>query len=471
MTMISARLRRDERGAIMIIGLIMAFALVGALWFLLGIGSTLAYRERMQQFADSAAFSAAAVHARDMNIIVGINIVMFVLASIWLILSITYTVMEVMSVYMWLVGIVSCIIGCEAMPAAEEVDQIRQDVKTLKDQYEEALNTLLPILSTAQEALAEGALVEAAGAVGANVVLQSKDDGSFLGTGFSADLPNLDASGQIGKRLGLPIENEKNSALCNHSVQWMVAYLQSLMDKFPLVSDLSNMTGAQKTALEFSLRVAKVNPAVAAAATHLDELLTELRKIAAKGFQELYCSGGIWDKAGPKRMWRPDQNKPDVMEKNASDWMQVYSVIVPIKGLHDNDAERKIGIAGRQNRVHTDPVRWASFKYAQAEYYLDCSGKWAGGDCNSVTDKAVDASLDAAMYRMEWRARLVRVHTPKNLPGGAFIDAANMVLSERAVVKQEISAADGDPAVRDAISQFPSSVLDFINELPAGNFH
>ena len=55
MTMISARLRRDERGAIMIIGLIMAFALVGALWFLLGIGSTLAYRERMQQFADSGA--------------------------------------------------------------------------------------------------------------------------------------------------------------------------------------------------------------------------------------------------------------------------------------------------------------------------------------------------------------------------------------------------------------------------------
>lgn len=463
--MTASKLRDDERGAIMIIGLFMAFALIGALWFLLGIGATLALREKMQQAADSAAFSAAAVHARDMNIIVGINIVMFILASVWLILSITYTVIELVSVYLWLVAIASCLVGCEGVADAEATDEVRQYVKDMKDDYENVLNWMLPALSTAQDAIAEGAFLEAGALTMANVLTHAKNDG-FIGFGFSADTPTLDGPGQVGKRVGLPIESEKNSALCNHAVQWTTGYLESLLLKFPIFKQLTEMDEKKKLAFEATLRVAGItNPTVHLLIDRFEAALSEARKLLSTGLTDLYCSGGVWDKTGPKRMWRPDANKQDKMEKNASDWMQVYGITF-VKGSDDNDAERKIGIAGRQPQVHTDR---ASFKYAQAEYFFDCEGTWASGECNSITDEVKDTGIDASMYRMQWRARLVRVHLPKNLPGRAYISGANSLLSERAIVKQKLNAMN--PELRETLDALPSSIFDFLNAMPAGNFH
>jgi hypothetical protein len=63
-------------GAIMVLGLFMAFFLVGALYFIIGIGNTILFRERMQDAADAAAFSAAVMDARGMNLIALINIIM-----------------------------------------------------------------------------------------------------------------------------------------------------------------------------------------------------------------------------------------------------------------------------------------------------------------------------------------------------------------------------------------------------------
>ncbi len=72
----------DDSGAIMVVGVFMAMLLTGFLYYIIGIGNTIIFRERMQDAADAIAFSGAVMHARGMNLIALINIVMALLVSI-----------------------------------------------------------------------------------------------------------------------------------------------------------------------------------------------------------------------------------------------------------------------------------------------------------------------------------------------------------------------------------------------------
>lgn len=66
----------DQSGAIMVMGVFMAALMVGFIYYVKGIGEAIAFRESMQDAADSGAFAAATVHARGMNLIALINVTM-----------------------------------------------------------------------------------------------------------------------------------------------------------------------------------------------------------------------------------------------------------------------------------------------------------------------------------------------------------------------------------------------------------
>lgn len=68
-------LARDENGAILIAGIFVSAFLVGALYMLVGASTAMQHGERMQDAADSAAFSSAQLHAKGMNLIVLNNMV------------------------------------------------------------------------------------------------------------------------------------------------------------------------------------------------------------------------------------------------------------------------------------------------------------------------------------------------------------------------------------------------------------
>src|SRR3954465_13918874 len=69
-------LRDDTRGAIRVMAVFMAVFLVGCLWYLVGVGDAAIYREKMQDGSDSVAFASAVYHARGMNIIAVLNLIM-----------------------------------------------------------------------------------------------------------------------------------------------------------------------------------------------------------------------------------------------------------------------------------------------------------------------------------------------------------------------------------------------------------
>ena len=80
--------KNDNRGAVMITGLFMSCFLIGSLWFIIGIGDTVVFRDRMQEAADMGAFSSAALHAKGMNFISLCNLVLLAAVTIHIILGI-----------------------------------------------------------------------------------------------------------------------------------------------------------------------------------------------------------------------------------------------------------------------------------------------------------------------------------------------------------------------------------------------
>lgn len=76
------RLARDERGAIMVIAVFMAIFLAAVLFYLVGIADAAIQRASIQDGADAIAFAAAVVHAKGMNTIVMVNILMAALLSV-----------------------------------------------------------------------------------------------------------------------------------------------------------------------------------------------------------------------------------------------------------------------------------------------------------------------------------------------------------------------------------------------------
>lgn len=86
--------RDDNRGAIMVIGIFMACAMVALMWYMIGLGDAFIWRDRSQEAADAMAFSSAAIHAHGMNIIAFLNIVMSILAAIYLLAAIIYNLTD-----------------------------------------------------------------------------------------------------------------------------------------------------------------------------------------------------------------------------------------------------------------------------------------------------------------------------------------------------------------------------------------
>lgn len=133
----SSGLFADQRGATMVMGVFIAVLLVGMIYYVWGIGDAIMHRERMQDASDTAAFSAAVIHARGMNMLALINILMAALAFVLATLS---TIASMIGSAAFLAGLVcagcpfGCVSCCEACPHAvqhgleyDRVDRIRDN--------------------------------------------------------------------------------------------------------------------------------------------------------------------------------------------------------------------------------------------------------------------------------------------------------------------------------------------------------
>lgn len=90
---VAESLADDRRGAVMVLGVFLAMLLVGFLYYLLGVGNTILYRERVQDAADAMAFNGAVMHARALNLIALINITLAMLMAVWIAMRVVQVAM------------------------------------------------------------------------------------------------------------------------------------------------------------------------------------------------------------------------------------------------------------------------------------------------------------------------------------------------------------------------------------------
>ena len=128
---LAPNLANDSRGAILVIGVVAGALLVGALWHVAGIGDAIAWRERAQDAADAGAFENAVWHARGMNVIVAINIVMSLVLAVLVIWRTILILVTVALVVAAILCVVTLGTGCGFTSAVARVEQfmLKNDAK------------------------------------------------------------------------------------------------------------------------------------------------------------------------------------------------------------------------------------------------------------------------------------------------------------------------------------------------------
>lgn len=200
-----AKLWSDSRGAMMVAGIFLACFLAAGLWYIVGVSSAIVYRERVQDAADGVAFASAVYHARGMNILGSLNIIMAAMLG----LVVAVRLLKFLNQTAMFIG---C--GCAPVPfigpacagVCSTTKGIQNPISQAEIRVTQLYNKVGPILSTTQKGVAI-AMPWVAEAKAIAVSQKYKPDVVFGATVSASMVP-------LGDRLGLPVQEGDDAVLC-----------------------------------------------------------------------------------------------------------------------------------------------------------------------------------------------------------------------------------------------------------------
>lgn len=399
-------LLEDQRGAVMLTGLFMACFLIGSLWFVIGIGDAVVFRDKMQEAADSGAFSSAALHAKGMNFISLCNLVMLVGTVIHIVLGVISDVKFARMIY---ICIYTLGIGC--IPAIADFESAYRRWDRYFSMMSKGFKAIHIAQKTASYAYPGLGVVEAY-KHGRKYGGDSRTSNVNVLAASSSILPGAAARG-LGassvKKEGLPVEAKKFSDLCKKVVSVATNGLVNLIGLGKSVSG-SNLGGRALSI--FNSLVGAV----------LEFRYCNKTDMHFEPFGPGFDS--FWGEDGPYVMYGP--------ASNGSVWMQTWAINISPK-LNDT-SESRVGLAAKRYSKYTTQEGSPAY-FAQAEFYFDCDAKWSTAACNFQ---------DGATYAIKWRARMRRLELPaltSAIAGGALAAVTNLS-----------AVADFKKAIPDAIN-------------------
>ncbi|MFW2389068.1 MAG: hypothetical protein ACN4G0_12075 [Polyangiales bacterium] len=224
----SSSLLGDTGGAMMLMSLFLALLLVGAAYYILGVGDAVIYRRIMQDGADAGAHAAAVMGAKGMNLHALLNVVMAVTTGILLVIRSVEVLLEI------IIGIVSGLLGTAVLSAkAAALLAVLTPVETTVERVGDAVENFVRVahdaLEVAHQAVQHGyPLLAEARAVDA-MAFQAAFDPPLAG-GFVIPLlgPRLPEGGR-----GLPVEEDDIGTLCDRVAQGLGNRLSNVSSKVP----------------------------------------------------------------------------------------------------------------------------------------------------------------------------------------------------------------------------------------------
>ncbi len=218
----------ETRGAMMLMSLFMALLLIGALYYLLGVGDAVIYRRIMQDGADAGAHAASVMGAKGMNLHALLNVVMAVTTGILLVIRSVEVLLEIIiGVLYGLAGTV--ILAAKAAALIALLSPVESTVERLGDAVEQFVRIAHDALDAAHHAVQRGyPLLAEARAVDA-MAFQDAYDPPVAG-GFVVPL--------LGSRLpkggrGLPVEEDEIGTLCDRVADGLSNRLSNVSSKVP----------------------------------------------------------------------------------------------------------------------------------------------------------------------------------------------------------------------------------------------
>jgi hypothetical protein len=425
-------LHRDQRGAIMLMGLCMACFLIGSLWFLIGIGDAIVFRDNMQEAADHAVFTSAILHAKGMNFISAMNLIMLALVFFHILLGIVNDVL-----FLACCSVLLSLVACPLWVDEHEI-------------YVNYSNSFMKPACTgihiAEVVAAYGypwlgafkgyTLGNDYGEFGPkkhdlNVIVLSPSMipgnalDSVINLGFKNNKALQRTAGNGSKaKLGLPVQNQPFYDVCKKVLTQITSSITSLLglpsfaDRFiqqviggigqfrycnPLngggtFDSAKQLADGNKAIGDANAKIKDANAKLPAGSKQTAEIPTIQTDTGGGGLAALDPAlDKWWGNDGPLYPWDGTSN--------GSPWQEVWSM--NLKPDYADAQEHRVAVGGRKfGQTATNENAFAYF--AEAEFYFDCSKKWGEPECNNEGGLSGNAA-----YAVQWRARIRRLELPE----------------------------------------------------------
>ncbi|MCA9594451.1 MAG: hypothetical protein KC776_14100 [Myxococcales bacterium] len=419
---------QEERGAIMVAGAFMAFFLAGALFYLIGTGNAIMYRERVQDASDAIAFSAAGVHARGMNMIVLINLIMAAILAVLVALRMIALMLGIALAACAIIVALSFGTGAAFCgPFMTWGGNLESKIIQASNKYANVVDKVLPVLSKMEVVVAITTPYVAL-AKSFDVADHYKGDTeTAVNSGFMVS-PSMVPWLPDGKKLGLPVQEMDYDKFCKKAAEIGVDLAFFWMPGFAVKAlkwaagglagtfsgyfcgqsgGASDVKSTMKNDLASTIKTICDNKKKQWDKDHegesdppsfkYDDCKKDTQKDLNKQVDSTVGQASQGIDAGSGKIFDMKNKTPkEVWEgaKIGSVWFATWGV-----AFGNEEWPRKMdkGVAVAASSGMPNPnTSWGNFRFAQAEFYWDKSGKW-------------EDNKDDAMWEMRWRARLRRV--------------------------------------------------------------
>lgn len=466
--MLWCELRRDEAGAVMVFGLLACVLLVGVLYTVIGVGEMASFRERAQDAADSAAYSAAVMVSRGMNTLVLFNIIMSLILAIRVALKVLQFALLIAGGVLLLAGLFTA--GATVGPAMA-LFSAAGTVQTM-------INTVNPMINLGLQGLQ---LV--AGAVQATLPASAQGAAAYAGKQYEPLVQRTFVASPYAEEPELVVnppalrEDQFAGLPCKRAGEAAVDVMFFVVGKIipaeflspiqgALRDAIGGLTGNPASALYFCELGVNIHPPETPSLDEaVDHVKTEcLKKLGLPEERDqfenpLTLAQQTELQACVQATTNAVDGAKDIAAEAASEavngkfgmpptlnldrWSNgdPGSQIVAVVTLQTDSAMRAgkgVSIAGYQAKVDGAPPAQTDKAFAQAETYYDCAGRWEA-DCHG---------MEEAMWNFAWRARLVSVD-PQGLYIKPQVEEANEAL------KSAIRSAGSDSPALKALLDAP----------------
>jgi hypothetical protein len=424
-------LKQDQRGAIMVVGVFMACFLVAMLWYVAGVGNAILFRQRMQDGADAASFAAAVYHARGMNIIAMVNLIMAAILAVLVALKIAYVLLRITEA----ICAAICAVSLGTSPTCELVPLLEDAAETVDD----VIKTVAPIVHNTLKALSK---LEVGVAYAIPWLAEKKAYDVAVGTQKPVEGGLMLSESLIpgGGKLGLPVEEDTYSVLCDHAVTvvadvalapfaafglptgWAQGLVKGFVDIAPGYFCDGGGGGGSGNLGGQAGAVCKAQAKAVKEANDANAKLPKDKQKPPQKFDQKKCMDEQTKKLQQVNMpsnggGNTDGQTPKKVYASASAGDRYFNVTSYAWGdmKITRMANKRVGMAAWGKKLVSVPKYWGMVQFSNAEFYYDQAGTW-------------DDMKDDAMWNMRWRARMRRYHD-ETAPDHGIINKVGSVVN------------------------------------------